>query len=101
MNDETTDRFALSQEQRNKIAEWLKSKKARGVCSSCGHVSMNIASHLVAPTVYSPKAGVSLGGLTYPMAMAVCPNCYHVNFHAVVPMKVLEPEPGPDGGKDG
>lgn len=91
------DLMRLTDGEKKKIVAFLKSKGSRGVCPKCGHKTLLVGEHLVVSPIFSPKGGMSLGGKVYPMAMLICENCYHVDYHMVVPMGALDkPEAGND-----
>lgn len=94
--------FKLSNEQKDKIIDHLNGKGHKD-CPSCGHDNMFVADYLIAPTVYHPTKGLTvLTGMNYPMAILFCPNCYHAQFFAAIPMGIVKSdkpeELGPNDG---
>lgn len=98
---EDKDNLQLSLEDVQKAISFLK-EKSKGLCPMCGNNHLEVANHLVAPTVLNHSGGQVLGGTSYPMVMTFCTNCYHVAFHAAVPMGLLKSKAeGKTGGAGG
>jgi hypothetical protein len=92
----------LSQEEKQKIVEWLKAKageKARP-CPICGHTEWAIADEAVIPVRLEKKKIMLGGGPIYPLAMLVCMNCGNTQFLNLVLAGLFPPSAPPTGGGD-
>src|SRR6266446_9437652 len=83
----------LSQEDRQKVAAWLREKAIGGEdhpCPVCGHTEWDVGENLLYGPVLSTR-GVALNR-GYPLVAVICTTCGHVLlFHA----KVIDIAPGP------
>jgi hypothetical protein len=69
----------LNTEEKQKIVNWLNSKKSFGIeCPLCSSKSWTIADHVVSPSVVN-SAGVGLGAYPYPQAMLIS-ECGHTVY---------------------
>jgi len=88
------DKFKLTQEQRNHIAEFLTQKNARHACPACGTNNWLVGEHVIRGELFT--AGTTLlGGPAYPLAFVVCQNCFFVRPHLAIPLGVVAPDPEP------
>ena len=75
---------ALSQSEKEKIAEWLNSKNSFGTdCPLCHSKRWSIGDHVVAPSLIN-AAGVGLGAYPYPQAMLISECGYTMYLNLVV-----------------
>ena len=85
---EKDDISALSEAEKKQVIAFIQEKAPDHKCPTCGKDTFFLADHLVSPPTVSPSGGVNLGGATYPLAMAICTNCFNVTFFAALPMGV-------------
>jgi hypothetical protein len=83
------DKFKLSKEQRDKIADSLTEKGARLACPACGTNQWLVGEHLLRADLFSSE-GTFLGGPSYPLAFVVCQNCFFVRTHLAIALGVIE-----------
>ena len=81
--------MALTEEQRNKISDWLRLKKVNMACPSCGEAEWATGDIVAIPKF---KEGLILGGEVIPMIQLVCANCSYVRLYAAIPIGLLEPK---------
>ena len=87
------DPAALTQEQKERIAAWLKARGVPRPCSMCGANSWTLANHLVTPPIYRSGGSFMFGGPAYPQAMLMCTICAHTVYFNAVVMGILQSEP--------
>ena len=96
MSDESKK---LSEEQKNKFIEWLRSKNIKNACQACGTNSWIIGDRVVSGMTIA-NGGVHIGGPLYPTVFITCTNCFHTLYFMAVPIGVVEkdqPEDASDG----
>jgi hypothetical protein len=83
-----TDPMPMTQQQANKLTQWLQSKGVRGACSACGKNNWAPGGIVSAPE-FTGHA-IAIGGPSVPMAQLVCGNCGHVMLFAAVPIGLVQ-----------
>ena len=82
MADESNDSASLTEEDKQKIIQWVTDRldKDTGlVCSVCQNKKWTVAADLVMPPVFKDDA-TQFGGGGYPLAMLICNKCAHTVF---------------------
>lgn len=77
----------LSEPQKQKLRDWLKSKGVRPTCASCGASDWGAGEVVSAPVLSSE--GTPVRDLHVPMAQLVCINCGYVMLYAAVPVGIV------------
>lgn len=92
----------LTQEQKQKIADWLNSRSPSGtpVCPFCASREWIIADHLVQAAVVGPSGDLQIGGIGYPQVMLISTGCGHTVFFNAVLMGIMGDTPKEGGGHD-
>ena len=81
--------MGLDDHKVEKLNNWLKSKKVKWRCSSCGHSDWG-AGDIVSVPKFDSFSGIVIGGETIPMIQLICNNCAYIRFYAAIPMGLLE-----------
>lgn len=96
MADKTPDdRNALTQEERDKIAQLVTEKwGAEGsACPICKQRKWLVGQHLVTPPIITSGGRVILGGgLAYPFVQILCQNCGNTQFLNAMILGVMKPK---------
>ncbi len=74
----------LSESQKQKLRNWMKSKSIRPTCASCGASDWGAGEIVSAPVLGSN--GTPANDSHVPMVQLVCVNCSYVMVYAAVPM---------------
>jgi hypothetical protein len=93
MADDTPPPAGLTPEQRQKIENWFKEKRAitGAVCPICNTKNWTTLPDLVTPIPLRGE-GMVLGGTTYPHFVLVCNNCGNSQFINAVATGIVDPE---------
>ena len=93
-----SDPPVLSDEDRQKINEWIHSKWTTLECERCGESDWVAMNHLVSGPTHAPNGFHGFGNKAYPMVMLACTNCANPRLLLSKPIGVSE---GPlDDGQD-
>ena len=90
---------SLSEEDKQKIIEWLNEKmdQATGlICSICNTKKWIVGDDLVVAPVFKVST-IQIGGPAYPQAMLICRKCGHTVFVNAVRIGLVEAKNGEPG----
>jgi len=89
MSEEKKDPSKLSEENTQKLLQWIQSKqKGDFTCPLCKEKSWEIQDRLVAPPGFG--VGLLLGGTVYPQAMVICKNCGNTQYFNAMMAGIVE-----------
>jgi|GEM_PF-3638881 len=84
------DETALSLEKRQKLVDWINRHSKNPHCPVCLSANWAVGEHLISGTVFSPRGGLMLGGVSYPQAFVVCQTCSYVRHFMALPIGLVE-----------
>ncbi|MCM0622340.1 hypothetical protein [Nocardioides bruguierae] len=88
----------LTKAQLEQIKQALDERSASGLCLRCGKAGMLPMNRLMSFELQTVASAISgaVREVTVPAAMLVCPNCGHLDFHALGMIGLLQMKPGED-----
>ena len=103
MAEEKGPQFPLSQEQRERIASWIRGKWKNAVCPHCLENSWTVSEYVILLRASPPASlgGLHLGGPGFPTALVICKNCGHTTMlNAIIAdLGIVPKEGGADASK--
>ena len=73
----------LSQEEKQRIRDWLVAREAKQPCPICGHNQWAIGDTLALAQQYVREGGLMIGA-GYPAAVVLCQRCTFMRWHSAI-----------------
>jgi len=82
----------FTKKQKDEIIKILEERGAKRPCPRCNHRYFNILDGYFVQTIQNQYSSITVGGISVPSVVAICPNCGYLSQHALGTLGLLPKE---------